>query len=202
MALNARELKILYLTVAVAVGALLWNYGVRPIYENYQLLTARLAEERATFEKNRDILSRTRQIEQDYRQVEATFPQQDDRNPEDAFSEDVDAAAEEILPGKRRVVEPVKSEEIKGVEGYEFLTLTLGVTGDLESISRLLKGFDQKGFLIKSLSLTHSRGIDEPDLKLDVTLARVVKIEEQPAEGPGLRRPSARPRTRPAGRRP
>ena len=179
MALHARELRFAYATGAAAVAALLWFYGVKPIVERYTELSANLETEESKFKANRDILSRTSKIEEAYRRVEATFPAQDDRNPDDAFAEDVDAAAKEILPDKRRTVEPAKTEEIKGVTGYEFLTLNMGITGDLDSLAQLLKGFDQKGFLIKSLSIQHNRGIDDKELKLDVSLARIVKTEEE-----------------------
>ena len=86
---------------------------------------------------------------------------------------------------------PDKPEEIKDVNGYEFLVLSFGTTGELPGIATLLKSFDAKGFLVKSITRAQNRGVDNPELKLDMTLARIVKLEEEgdATAGPGRPRP-------------
>ncbi|AXA36419.1 MAG: hypothetical protein D6691_07300 [Candidatus Hydrogenedentota bacterium] len=191
MTLSKRERSILYVTIAVVVGAVLWTQAIAPLYDQYVMLQEELERERATFNKNVEILKNAKNIELGYRRIEAQFPKEEPgKIPEHAFSEDVDAAAEALLPGERRTIEPVQHEEIKGVNEYEFLTLAMNITGELPKLAQLLKGFDQKGFLIKSIVLTHSKGIDNPELQLNVTLARIVKIEETEQTGP--RRPGSR----------
>lgn len=192
MALSSRERKILIITGAVVVGTLLYLQAIEPLVQAYQTRQEALDKEQATYEKNVGLLSQARSIEEGYRRIEAQFPKEEPgKDPEHSFSEDVDAAAEAILPGERRVIEPVQHEEIKGVTEYEFLTLAMNITGELPKIAQLLKGFDQKGFLIKSILLTHSKGVDSPELQCQVTLARIVKVEE-PTETVGPRRPGAR----------
>lgn len=192
MTLSKRERNILYVTVAVIAGTVLYLWGIEPLYTAYVERESELESARATFQKNIELLQQAKSIEEGYRRIEAQFPKEEPgKDPEHSFSEDVDAAAEALLPGERRIIEPVQHEEIKGVTEYEFLTLTLTITGDLPKIAQLLKGFDQKGFLIKSIVLTHSRGVDSPELQLQVTLARIVKVEAQP-ETLSRRRPGAR----------
>jgi len=192
MALSSREKKIVYLTGAIVLGTLIYLEGIEPLYTAYQERQEVLEKERSTYQKNVELLGQAKTIEEGYRRIEAQFPKEDpEKDPEHSFSEDVDAAAEAILPGERRVIEPVQHEEIKGVSEYEFLTLAMNITGELPKIAQLLKGFDQKGFLIKSILLTHSKGVDSPELQCQVTLARIVKVEE-PTETVGPRRPGAR----------
>ncbi|MGB9692600.1 MAG: hypothetical protein ACPL7D_10575 [Candidatus Sumerlaeaceae bacterium] len=192
MALSKREQKILYITVALASGAVLYLLGLEPLYKAYMDRQEELDKELGAFQKNVQLLQQAKSIEEGYRRIEAQFPKEEPgKDPEHSFSEDVDAAAEAILPGERRVIEPVQHEEIKGVTEYEFLTLAMNITGELPKIAQLLKGFDQKGFLIKSIVLTHSKGVDSPELQCQLTLARIVKVEEQP-EKLGPRRPGAR----------
>jgi hypothetical protein len=194
MALSNREQKILYITVALVGAVVLW-WGVAPIWDSYTELRADLEAEKRTFDNNKAVLQRTEQIEEEFRRVEAQFPDvEEGRSPDFAFSEDVAAAVESILPGERRpVIQPVQSEAIKNVTDYEFLNLTMTVTGEYEKLAQLLKGFDQKGFLIKSITLDHSNP-DKPELSLDITLARIVKLEEETEEGGGRigRRPGGR----------
>jgi hypothetical protein len=193
MVLSKRELRILWITIAVGGGTLLWAYGIVPLYDRYKTVSEELTKEEQTFVKNKDKLNRATKIQADYQRIEAQFPKDvPGKRPDHAFSEDVDAAAEAILPGEKRTIEPVQTEEIKDVTGYEFLTLAMGITGELDKIAQLLKGFDQKGFLIKSISLYHTKGVTNPELKLDITLARIVKVEQEEDKGPGRRRPGLR----------
>ena len=78
------------------------------------------------------------------------------------------------------------------MEDYEILTFPITSVGELENIALLLKGFDQKGFLVKNLMITHAKSIDDPDLRLEITLARIVKVDqpEMRPSGLGLRRGS------------
>ena len=187
MALSNREQKILQLTIVVVGGVLLW-WGVAPIWDNYVQLKEDLEAEKATFNKNKKILQRTEEIEEEFRRVEAQFPDvEEGRSPDFAFSEDVAAAVESILPGERRpAIQPPKSEPIKNVDDYEFLNLVMDVSGQYEKLAQLLKGFDQKGFLVKSITLDHSNP-DKPELSLNITLARIVKLEDEEPDG-GARR--------------
>ena len=49
----------------------------------------------------------------------------------------------------------------------------------MSGLSQLLKGFDQKGFLITQLSISQKGGIDNPELDMDLQLSRIVKIDEE-----------------------
>lgn len=190
MALSKRELRILWVTVAVAGSVLLWTQGISPAWQYYTDMQDKVEKEQKKYDSNKNILKTEKKIEADYRRIEAQFPKEDPaRSPEHQFSEDVMAAAAEILPGRIPVIDQiVQHEEIKGVTQYEFLTFAIRITGELDKLSELLKGFDQKGFLIKSIVLMQSKGIDNPELDLSITLARIVKIE-QDEQTVGPRRP-------------
>lgn len=177
MALNKREMTILWVTILIIAGVVLWVYAFEPVYQSYSSILADLEKEEKLFKSNVSVLEDTKKIEEDYKRIEATFPKDNpDKLPEMQFSEDVDAAAEAILPGEKRNIEPVQHADIKDVTGYEFLTLAMRTQGEYHKISQLLTGFDQKGFLMKSITLQRPN-IDRPDMTLDVTLARIVKLQ-------------------------
>jgi hypothetical protein len=189
MTLNKRETRILWVTISMIGGLLLWTQGVGPLYDKYVQLQDSLAKEQKKYQDNVKILSTADKIEADYKRIEAQFPKEvEGKSPEHQFSEDVVAAAAQILPDKVPSVDIVQHEAIKEINDYEFLTFAAAITGELDKISQLLKGFDQKGFLIKMIKLAHTRGPDSPELKLEITLARIVKIAEDEFVG-GPRRP-------------
>jgi len=201
VALNSREKKILYLTLGIAAVGLIWWLGVSPLYDEYTRLQGQLETEAKKYRANRDILKTARQIEEDYKRIEAQFPKDEPgKSPDHAFSEDVVYAVQNILKDRPFTPGTVVPEEMKDVTGYELLTFPIRVTGELQDIATLLKGFDQKGFLIRNITLSHSRGPDNPDLQLEMTLARVVKKDE-PTEGTGPRRPGTRRINPPGGKR-
>jgi hypothetical protein len=180
MALSKREQRILYLTVAIVVGTLLYLQGIDPILTNWSTNQDVLEGEKKKYEDNVQTLNTAKQIEEGFKKIEATFPEDDpDREPEQAFSEEIIADAQSILPGKVPAPGNPTREEIKGVEGYEFLTFAINVEGELENVAQLLKGFDQKGYLIKEMKLSHAKNPDDPNLRLALTMARIVKVEEE-----------------------
>ena len=183
MALTKREMRIVYLTAAVVVGAALWTVGIAPLWERYRTQQDLLSTERSKYLKSVETLDSRKEIEEGFSKIEASFPKEDPdgRTPEDAFSEDVMYAAQNILPGRVPQAGRVEYEKIEGVPGYEFLTFPITSRGELENIALLLKGFDQKGFLIKNLNLAHAKNIDDPELQVEITLARIVKVEEADA---------------------
>lgn len=193
MTLSKREMRILWLTGIVVVCVALWQIALGPSWDAYASQQEALESEFAKYTANVETLNKRREIEDGFRKIEASFPKEDpDRVPEDAFSEDAMFAAQTILPG--RVPQPgrVEREEIPDVEDYEILTFSITSVGELVNIALLLKGFDQKGFLVKNLMITHAKSIDESDLRLEITLARIVKVEqsEMRPSGLGLRRGS------------
>ncbi|MCX7018704.1 MAG: hypothetical protein WCK47_09340 [bacterium] len=202
MALNSREKKILCLALSIAGAGLIWWLGIGPLYDEYVRLQGQLEIEAKKYRDNREILKTAHKIEDDYRRIEAQFPKDEPgKTPDHAFSEDVVYAVQNILKDRPFTPGTVVPEDMKDVTGYELLTFPVRVTGELQDIATLLKGFDQKGFLIRNITLAHSRGVDNPDLLLEMTLARVVKKEEQ-TDSTGPRRPGSRRMTPTGGKRP
>ena len=183
MALKPREVAILWTTVAVMVLAVLWYVGIEPIYTNYTDTQELLEKEEKKFADNRDILKERPKIEKEFERIKAAIPRDatDERSAKDAFSEDVNQLATTIL-GARPGVGIVDVQPMKEVPGFSFLAFPIRATGNLESISKLLKAFDQRGYLIRRVTI-NQRDIDSPDLNLDLELARIVQIEEEKAEG-------------------
>src|SRR5690242_16094043 len=99
MALNKREMRILYITVAVILGVVLWSQGISPIYDRYVEQQDLLQKEEQKYKTNMKTLATASQIEEQYRKIEAQFPKDDpNKDPEQAFRQEVMAAAQSILP--------------------------------------------------------------------------------------------------------
>ena len=179
MALNKRERSILWLTIGVFCAFVLWQWGIGPLYADYVETSGILDTERKTFEDNKKTLSRGKETEKQYKAIEAQFPKQEEgKRADHAFIEDVIGQVEAVLGARPKDIQPVVRDKMKDVPGYDFLTFSMRVTGELTKLSQLLKSFDQKGFLIQTLTLLQP-DIDNPQIQLDITLARIVKQEEE-----------------------
>lgn len=193
MALSKRETKILYLTVAIALVAVLWYQGIAPIYDDYLSQQQQLEAEIAKFKDNSRTMADADKIKSEYERIKAQFPKDvAGKKPEESFSEEVMNAAQTILPGRTPQADLVDRVKIAEVDDYEFLTFSIKSIGELQNIAQLLKGFDQKGFLIQKIVLQHQRGVDDPNLSLELTLARIVKVEAQDETGIGRPRKGGR----------
>jgi hypothetical protein len=179
MALNKRERGILWLTIGVFCAFILWQWGIGPLYADYAETSELLETQRKTFEDNRKTLGRAKDTERQYKAIEAQFPKQEEgKRADHGFIEDVISQVEGVLGARPKDIQPVAREKMKDVPGYDFLTFSMRVTGELDKLSQLLKSFDQKGFLIQTLVLLHP-DLDNPQITLDITLARIVKQEEE-----------------------
>ena len=183
MTLKPRERAILWTTVVVMVLSALWVVGIQPIYASYSETQELLEKEEKKYLENQEILRGARKIEQEFERIKAAIPRDatDERSAQDAFSEDVNQLATTIL-GSRPGLGIVDVKPMKEVQGFSFLTFPISATGTLDSIARLLKAFDQRGYLIRRVSI-RQRDIDSPNLNLELELARIVQIEEEKSEG-------------------
>lgn len=182
MALQRRETAILWTTVAVVVGAVLWLYGIQPIWDDYSNTRTALEEAEKTYEQNRKILAGRSKIEAEFDRIKKAIPREktDEQSAKDAFQEDVNQLATQML-GSRPGLGVVTPEEMKDVPGFKLLSFEIRANGTLESIAKLLKAFDQRGYLIQQVGITQ-KNIDDPNLSLVLALARIVQIEEEKRE--------------------
>jgi hypothetical protein len=149
-----------------------------------------MEKEQELFESRTTVLASRRSIEEEFLRIQATIPadESDARTAANVFSEEVVALAEQIMGAPLRDLGVVEAEPFREAQGFEILSFPIKTSGNWETVSRLLKAFDQRGFLIRSVLLT-PRGLDSPEIQCDITLSRVVKIRERPNE---RRRPGAR----------
>lgn len=186
MALSKRDTNILYLIVGLMGAYVLWSVGVEPVYKNYQELNEDLEKEQITFEENQETLKKAAEIEAGYKRVEAQFPQDDKegRDPSEVFSEEVVKEVTNIV-NRAPDIDPPKTEELKGVSGYQFLVLPMAVKGELKQISAMLKAFDQKGYLVRTAVLSRETNLDKTEITAEINLVRIVKIEEEESSESG-----------------
>jgi hypothetical protein len=191
MTLNSRERVILYATIAVAGSWLAWIVAIQPLVATWSALQSELESERENFQSKVRVLENRVAIETEFQRIQATIPadESDARTAANVFSEEVVSLAEQIMGGKLRDIGIVESQPFTEARGFEILSFPIKTAGNWESISRLLKAFDQRGFLVRSVVLT-PRSLDNPEILCDIVLSRVVKISErQGIRRPGVRRP-------------
>jgi hypothetical protein len=182
MALSKRDTRILYVILAMGIVYLLWLFGVQPVYQQYVELNDDLTRQQDQFRKNQKTLAEANSIEQGYKRVEAQFPPDvPEKDPADVFSEEVTSLVSQVM-GKQPTISPTTREPIKGAKGYELLSFPITIKeAELKSVAELFKLFDQRGYLVQSTIINRNANLDKNDLLVDITLARIVKPEEQQA---------------------
>ena len=172
--MSKREKIILIVTVAVAVVALLYRFGLSGLADEISSTSERMTRAQQAYDEYQRQLDKQSAIEGDYRKIEGQFSTTDpNRKPDQAFTEDVARLCRELGLNYPRI-EPVQDAEIPEVDEYKFMTVEVKSSGDLEQFVKLLKGFEQRSLLITALKITHPP--NAPSFILSVTVARIVKL--------------------------
>jgi hypothetical protein len=190
MAMSKRDTQIAYWTLGLIGIYVLYALGVKPILDQWVQLKEDVQQESDQYDKNQALLARAKSIEAGYKRVEAQFPPDvPDKDPADLFSEEVNSIVTTLL-GRTPDIQPPDQQDIKGAKGYQMLSLSIRVKGELEPLAKLFMSFDQKGYLVQALSAQRDANLDKKDITAELTLSRIVKPpseDELPAAGP--RRP-------------
>ena len=176
--MNKRE-KILGLIVLVLVsGLLLYKVGITRVYQMGVSFgnTGDLEKLRAIYKRSKKFLEKEEKIRKDYEDVigKDTTPSADSaKDPQKVFSEFVADLCRRLGFAYPRI-DPPKYEPIENVDDYSFVTLDVHTNGNMESLSKLLKGFDHEAVLIRELDLRSI--MDNPKIDVTITVARMVQI--------------------------
>ena len=167
-------------------AAIVYKFGIIRVYEGFRFSAEQLRTVEKTYQLYVRQMEQRERIERAYREIEDQLPKREPgRNPAHQFSEEVDTLCSQ-LGFANPTIEPAKEKPIEDVEDYRFILLTVKTEGDFRSITRLLKGFDNKSLLIRELALNSY--LDRDRVRVAVTVARIVKADE------AAERPAARPR--------
>jgi hypothetical protein len=177
----------------ILLGWLIGRYAVYEIYKVLAVRTDNLNTARKTYEDCAEKMKKKEEIISAYREVvggeKISGSAKKDTDQTKEFSEfvfDLSRRLGFLYPR----IDPSKTEPIVGVNDYSFITLAVDTSGDLSSVSKLLKGFDREAVLIRDLDL-RSR-LDNPNLDITINVARLVQVEMKKAgQRGGVRQGSA-----------
>lgn len=182
MNLNKREKVLGGAIVFILLGWLIYQYGVMTFYQEIKSRHNSLEYARKTYNGYISKLKRADDIKNDYEAIVGVKENPGDdgaSDPEKEFSEFVSDLCKRLGFAYPRIDPPGK-EEIDNVDDHIFITLTVHTNGTLESVAKLLKGFDREAILIRALNI-RSR-LDSDEMSISITVARMVKIEPENTE--------------------
>ncbi|HOE63699.1 MAG TPA: hypothetical protein PKW18_11030 [Candidatus Sumerlaeota bacterium] len=177
MNLSKRE-KMLGITIVVIIaGWLIGRYGAYEIYQSLSTRAAELASARETYQEYAEKMKQKTEIEKAYDEIVgkdklAASTSSEEADPSKEFSVFVSELCRRLgfaYPS----IDKHKTEPIEGVNDYSFITLPVNTSGEMQSIAKLLKGFDKEAVLIRSLHL-RSR-LDNPIMDVTITAAKIVQ---------------------------
>ena len=197
MKISGREKMLLVVTCVIVCAVIVYKFGINRIYEGLRFSTEQLQSAENTYQRYVRQMEHRKRIEREYNEIEDQFPTPEaGRDPAHQFSEEIDMLCSQ-LGFANPTIEPAKEKPIEDVEDYRFILLTVKTEGDFSSITRMLKGFDNKSLLIRELALNNYP--DKDRVRVAVTVARIVKADETLEGEAGPDRPKARRITETSG---
>ena len=181
MTMNRREKGLLAATVVAVIGFFCyqmgWHTALLEAWENISAPDSVMQREKDSAQHTLDVMKREKEANAAYaRKVRSRLRSFDpSKTPEGQFSEDVDALRRGLNITNAKI-DPPKREPIPDVSDYEYVVLNFSYDKTWPEVAQLLQSFDQNSFLIKELNI--AAPLDRGSVKVDVRLARVVRITE------------------------
>lgn len=175
--MNKREKILGGSSLLLVLGLIFYQFGFSSVYEKISFDSSDLDNLKQTHEKYQGYMKKENQIRKKYNEIvgkDKNPGENTGKDPQKEFSEFVSELCKR-LDFKYPRIDPPKIAPIDNVDDYAFVTLDINTNGDIQSISKLLKGFDREAVLIRELTI-RSR-LDNPVLDLTITVARMVQVE-------------------------
>ena len=177
--MNKREKILAGIILLFLLVWVLYKVGITRVYDTISTRTSKLSSLKQTYEKYQEYMTKEDQIKKKYYEI---FPA--DKNPglsstsdpQKEFSEFVADLCKRLGFGYP-TIEPPKMEPIENVAEYTFITLVIRTQGEMEGISKLLKGFDREHVLIRNIEL--SSFLDASRIEAVISVARLVQVEPE-----------------------
>jgi len=176
---NKREKILAGIIILFLMVWVLYKVGIARVYETVSTRTGKLSSLKQTYEKYQEYMTKEDQIKKKYQELFPTdkspglSPTSD---PQKEFSEFV-AELCKRLGFAYPTIEPPKIEPIEKVEDYAFITLVIRTQGEMEGISKLLKGFDREHVLVRNIEMTSF--LDASRIEAVISVARMVQIQPE-----------------------
>jgi len=179
------------LTVAALIGGMIYSFGLGDFFDQFTSQTDQLDVAEKEYVEAIETLQEAPEIEKRYHEIESQVPTSAGGKRIDmAFTEEVVSLCRTLGITVPRL-EPAQYEEIEGVEDYEFITVELRTEGNLDTMVKLLKAFQERGLLFREVDLRNTQ--DSDLINARVILARMAPVPEDVIKARQRERRSRRP---------
>jgi hypothetical protein len=184
--MNPRERIMGGVVLALLVCAGVYYGFLLDFVEDFQVVSRDLEKARQDYESLRKLLQTGPRIDRQYEAIAASLPKAEEgKKPEVAFNEEIAAMFRDMGLGRPSIdVEETPPAE---VEGFSYLILPIkDIRGDLAQVTRILRSFHERGFLIRELNIESEKGRTF-GLPMRVSVAQIVRTEDLSPD-PGRRK--------------
>ncbi len=175
--MKKREKILMLLTIVAALGGAVYSFGLGDFFDELSAQGDKLRTAQEEYVGSIETLKRSARIRREFDRFGEDIMQFGDGQlrPELRFPQEVMNICTQLKiaqPG----VEPAGHEVIGGVEDYEFLTVRVRVSGDLDTIVNLLKTFEIHRLLFREVDLRGTK--DSPTINAVIVVARLAPVPE------------------------
>jgi len=185
--MNPREKIMGGVILALLACAGLYYGFLLDFVDDFQVVSRDLEKARKDYESQRKLLQTGPRIDRQYEAIAASLPKgEEGKKPEVAFNEEIAAMFRDMGLGRPSI--DVEETPPAGVEGFSYLILPIkGIKGDLAQVTKTLKSFHERGFLIRELNIQNGTTRD-PSLPMRVSVAQIVRTRDLSPDPGGKKR--------------
>jgi hypothetical protein len=170
-----RERILLFLTTTVLILAMVLYWGVFPLAGKWFALAHKLQKQETELQKVLSLVNRRTQVEQEFALYQSQIEMKgltENKLPEDVLMLDANSVGNKL--GIVFSIRQVTKMKLKDLPGYEEYLLPISFESDLARLGEFLNEMQHRAIYIHRLVLNRKSGVVNPQLSVDLTLAKIV----------------------------
>lgn len=178
--MQKREKILLFATVLVVVLGLALRFSPDEWSLGGMMAAGDLGDTRETFRRYARTLEESEQIRRDYQEIDVNIPERvGGKSPGNTFMDELNNLLTRQFGVPNPEINPYKIVDIDDVEDYYFVEVQIALSGSPDQMIRLLERLEENRLLIREFSLISEGRRTGDRATLNVTVARLVKHDEE-----------------------
>jgi len=174
--MTTREKGILVITIALALGALIYYGFLGNFIEEYRTTTQEIDVKTRQLEAQNQLLAQGPDTDREFVEVQANLQlSRSDKTPQAIFTEEIAHAC-----GQNTTISPHKVQPVPEANEFAYVVVEVSdLKGDYVRMADLLKAFDTRNWLLLELKLdVPGRASENPILEMDARIAKLVRTQD------------------------
>lgn len=173
-----KEKRLFFMTVAVVLFYIIFNMGIWPLWEQWNLTATKLNQKKAELTKIKALIKDEKTIRADFDQYQKAIRLKDpNARPEDTMLLQAEEMQKEANTLYTRM-DPVLRKKISKTN-YQAYSLQVAFDSDLRTVGDFLQSVQEHGLYIDYLAIsTKAKAAKNPTLQTSLRMGKVIEKKE------------------------